>query len=138
VWRKTGSTTPNATRAPDLTVNLGLPDGSGFTQCSHDYYHIYMSLETFNPASSASPTPEAYEFRIAGQPVSVAVTARSALIKFSLRTSDLIEIKLRQAEAARQAEVCWKALRQSKPGSRGARDDNGSGVGSDFNRAEAG
>jgi hypothetical protein len=21
----------------DLTINLGWPDGSGFTQCSHDY-----------------------------------------------------------------------------------------------------
>jgi hypothetical protein len=61
MWRKTGRTTPNATRAPDLTINLGWPDSAGFTQCSNDYYSVCMSLETFNPASFASPTPEDYE-----------------------------------------------------------------------------
>jgi hypothetical protein len=61
MWRKTRPSTPKATRAPDLTINLGWPDSSGFTQCSNDYYSICMSLETSNPSSFSSPTPEDYE-----------------------------------------------------------------------------
>jgi hypothetical protein len=51
---------------------------------------------------------------VAGETVSFAVTERSHVIKFSLRTSDSTEVKVRQAEAARQAELHWKALRQTK------------------------
>jgi hypothetical protein len=47
-----------------------------------------------------------------GKTVSVAVTGRSSSIKFSLHTSDPTEVKVRQAEAARQAELHWTALRQ--------------------------
>jgi integrase len=54
------------------------------------------------------------EFQVAGETVSVAVTERSSSIKFSLRSSDPAEVKVRQAEAARQAELHWKALRQTK------------------------
>jgi hypothetical protein len=53
-------------------------------------------------------------FLIAGEAVSFAATERSHAIKFSLRSSDPAEVKLRQAEAARQAELHWKALRQTK------------------------
>lgn len=49
-----------------------------------------------------------------GKTASVAVTGRSSSIKFSLRTSDPVEVKVRQAEAARQAELHWTALRQTK------------------------
>jgi hypothetical protein len=51
-------------------------------------------------------------FQVAGE--AVAVTGRSSPIKFSLRTSDPAEVKVRQAEAARQAELHWAALRQTK------------------------
>jgi hypothetical protein len=55
------------------------------------------------------------EFQVAGETVSVVVvTARSSSIKFSLRSSDPSEVKRRQAEAAAQAELHWKALRQTK------------------------
>src|ERR1700677_410584 len=54
------------------------------------------------------------EFHVAGETVSVAVTGRSKSIKFSLRSSDSVEVKVRQAEAARQAELHWTALRQTK------------------------
>jgi hypothetical protein len=54
------------------------------------------------------------EFLVGGEMVSVAATERSHAIKFSLRSSDPAEVKLRQAEAARQAELHWKALRQIK------------------------
>jgi len=47
-----------------------------------------------------------------GKMVSVAVTGRSSSIKFSLHTPDPAEVKVRQAEAARQAELHWTALRQ--------------------------
>jgi Phage integrase, N-terminal SAM-like domain len=53
-------------------------------------------------------------FLIAGEAVSFAVTERSHAIKFSLRSSDPAEVKVRQAEAARQAELHWKALRQTR------------------------
>jgi hypothetical protein len=53
-------------------------------------------------------------FLIAGEAASFAVTERSRAIKFSLRSSDPAEVKVRQAEAARQAELHWKALRQTK------------------------
>ena len=55
------------------------------------------------------------EFQVGGETVSVGVTERSAIVKFSLRSSDPAEVKLRQAEAARQAELHWKALRQTAP-----------------------
>jgi hypothetical protein len=54
-------------------------------------------------------------FLIAGEAASFAVTERSHAIKFSLRSSDPAEVKVRQAEAARQAELHWKALRQVRP-----------------------
>jgi hypothetical protein len=54
------------------------------------------------------------EFLVAGETTSIAVTERSPSIKFSLRTSDPAEIKMRQADVARQAELYWKALRQTK------------------------
>jgi integrase len=53
-------------------------------------------------------------FQVAGETVSVAVAERSHAIKFSLRTTDPAEAKVRQAEAAREAELHWKALRQTK------------------------
>ena len=55
------------------------------------------------------------EFQVAGDTLSVAVTERSSSIKFSLRSFDPAEVKVRQAEAARQAELHWTALRQTKP-----------------------
>ncbi len=53
-------------------------------------------------------------FMVGSETVSVAVTERSHTIKFSLRSSDPTEVKFRQAEAARQSELHWKALRQTK------------------------
>jgi integrase len=55
------------------------------------------------------------EFQVGGETVSVPVTERSAIIKFSLRSSDPAQVKLRLAEAASQAELHWKALRQAEP-----------------------
>jgi hypothetical protein len=55
------------------------------------------------------------EFQVGGETVSVRVTERSAIIKLSLRSSDPVEVKLGQAEATRQAELHWKALRQTAP-----------------------
>jgi site-specific recombinase XerD len=55
------------------------------------------------------------EFLVGGETVRFAVTEQSHAIKFSLRTFDPAEVKLRQAEAARQAELHWTALRQTKP-----------------------
>ena len=57
----------------------------------------------------------ALEFQVGGETVSFVVTERSSSIKFSLRTSDPAEVKVRQAEAVRQAELHWKALRQTEP-----------------------
>jgi hypothetical protein len=54
------------------------------------------------------------EFLVGGEAVRVAVTAQSHAIKFSLRAFDPAEVKVRQAEAARQAELHWTALRQTK------------------------
>lgn len=54
------------------------------------------------------------EFQVAEKGVRIEVTARTVHIKFSLRTSDPAKVKLRQAEATRQAELHWKALRQTK------------------------
>jgi hypothetical protein len=44
----------------------------------------------------------------------VVITVSTSSIKFSLRSSDPAEVKLRQAQVARQAELHWKALRQTK------------------------
>jgi hypothetical protein len=59
-----------------------------------------------------------FEFGVGsgGESVKVAVTERSNAIKFSLRSSDPAEVKVRQAEAARQAELHWTALRQRMTG----------------------
>ena len=53
-------------------------------------------------------------FEVGGQVATVAVTAQPHAIKFSLRSSDPVEVKVRQAAAARQAELHWMALRQTK------------------------
>jgi integrase len=55
------------------------------------------------------------EFLVGGETVRVAVTEQSHAIKFSFRTFDPAQVKPRQAEAARQAELHWTALRQTKP-----------------------
>ena len=57
----------------------------------------------------------ALEFQVGGESVSFVVTERSPSIKFSLRSSDPAEVKVRQADAVRQAELHWKALRQTEP-----------------------
>jgi site-specific recombinase XerD len=55
------------------------------------------------------------EFQVAGEAVSKPITERTLFVRFSLRSSDPGEVKVRQAEAVRQAELHWKALRQTKP-----------------------
>ena len=57
----------------------------------------------------------ALEFYVAGETVRVAITEQSNAIKFSLRSSDPADVKVRQADAVRQAELYWKALRQNEP-----------------------
>jgi hypothetical protein len=54
------------------------------------------------------------EFQVAGETVSKPITERTLFVRFSLRSSDPAEVKVRQAEAVRQAELHWKALRQTK------------------------
>ena len=53
------------------------------------------------------------EFQVAGETVSKPITERTLFVRFSLRSSDPAEVKVRQAEAVRQAELHWKALRQT-------------------------
>jgi hypothetical protein len=53
-------------------------------------------------------------FLVAGEAVSKLVAERTLFVRFSLRSSDPTEVKVRQAEAARQAELHWTALRQTK------------------------
>ena len=54
------------------------------------------------------------EFQVAGETVSKPITDRTLFVRFSLRSSDPAEVKVRQAEAVRQAELHWKVLRQTK------------------------
>jgi hypothetical protein len=54
------------------------------------------------------------EFLVGEETVRFAITEHSHAIRFSLRTFDPAEVKLRQAEAARRAELHWTALRQTK------------------------
>ena len=56
-----------------------------------------------------------FEFEVGDRRVSVAVAEHTPSIKFSLRTSDPTEVKAREAEAAKQAELHWKVLRQTEP-----------------------
>ncbi len=58
-----------------------------------------------------------FDFQVGEETVTVAVAQGANAIKFSLRSSDPAEVKVRQAGAVRQAELHWKALRQTKPAS---------------------
>lgn len=76
--------------------------------------------EYFQQRIPADVKQTAIEWRLefhlpAGEAVIIVpVTERTSSIKFSLRTFDPAEVKMRQAEAARQAELHWKALRQTE------------------------
>lgn len=60
-WRRKRVSVEAAPPKPVLSVNWAWPDGNGFTQCSHEYYSVSTSIETFNPAKHASPSPEDHE-----------------------------------------------------------------------------
>lgn len=62
MWWKRKTTAPKPTpTTPDLTVNLAWSDRNGYTQCSGEYSRISNALAFFDPAHSASSTPEAYQ-----------------------------------------------------------------------------
>ena len=47
--------------------------------------------------------------------VRIPITPRTDCIRFSLRTRDPAQVKIRQAQAAAHLEMTWQALRQKQP-----------------------
>ncbi len=54
--------------------------------------------------------------------VAIRITARTEAVRFSLRTRDVREAKIRQGQAAAQCEALWQALRRDKPVMLSSRD----------------
>ena len=114
------STAPKAIRAPDLTIKLGWSDGCGFTQCSNDYYDVCMSLETFNPAGSVSPTPEAHEqyaalLRERDRLIAEGHTGKSFRFVPSRPGSESASKKIRITRGYFSVEVSYEALVELTP-----------------------